>query len=253
MRGSPTLREALLTALQFLTTLPVSLPRMPTPEEQGFSLLWYPAVGAVLGGLLCGLAFIMPGPVYLQSAVLLAAWVALTGGLHLDGLADCADAWSGGLGDRGRTLELLKDPRCGAMAVLALVLVLLLKYAAMMAVLAQEQAVLLFIAPLLARGALLQLFLRTPYVREGGLGEVLSGYAPRTAGPPVMALTALTVLAVQPATVTIALLIVTALVAFLIRRAALQRLGGFTGDVAGTQVELTETAVLLVAAIAAGG
>lgn len=84
---------ALLIALQFLTRLPVSLPGMPTPEQVGRSLLWYPLVGLLLGLLLWGAHLLLgPTPALLQAAIILALWVGLSGGLHLDGLADTADA-----------------------------------------------------------------------------------------------------------------------------------------------------------------
>ncbi|HCA63204.1 MAG TPA: adenosylcobinamide-GDP ribazoletransferase, partial [Pseudomonas sp.] len=81
----------LLIALQFLTSLPIRLPAMPTPRQQGRSLLHYPAVGLFLGALLWLAALLLEGASpLLQAALLLALWVALTGALHLDGLADSA-------------------------------------------------------------------------------------------------------------------------------------------------------------------
>lgn len=49
----------------------------------------------------------------LHAALLLTVWVLLSGGLHLDGLADSADAWLGGFGDRERTLTIMKDRAAG--------------------------------------------------------------------------------------------------------------------------------------------
>ena len=119
----------LLIALQFLTSLPIRLPAMPTPRQQGRSLLHYPAVGLFLGALLWLAALLLEGASpLLQAALLLALWVALTGALHLDGLADSADAWLGGFGDPARTLEIMKDPRSGPIAVVVLVLLLLLNH-----------------------------------------------------------------------------------------------------------------------------
>lgn len=69
----------------------------------------------------------------LVAALVLALWVYFTGAMHLDGVADTADAWVGGLGDHQRTLEIMKDPRVGAMAVAAMLLVLLVKFAAITA------------------------------------------------------------------------------------------------------------------------
>ena len=163
--------QPLLIALQFLTRIPIRLAGMPTAEQQGRSLLYYPLVGLLLGGLLWLLQYWLAGTAaLLQAALLLSAWVALSGGLHLDGLADSADAWVGGMGDRERTLALMKDPCCGPMAVVVLLLVLLLKFAALVALLESGTLAALLLAPLLGRSAVLALILGTPYVRQGGIG-----------------------------------------------------------------------------------
>lgn len=119
-------------ALQFLSSLPVSLPGMPAPREVGRSLLYYPLVGLLFGLLLWLASHLLQGtPSPLHAALLLTLWVLLSGALHLDGLADSADAWLGGFGDRERTLRIMKDPRSGPIAVVTLVLVLLLKFCAL--------------------------------------------------------------------------------------------------------------------------
>lgn len=101
-------------ALQFLSSLPIILPGMPKPQELGRSLLFYPLVGVLFGAVLWGVSALLAGiPLMLHAALLLTVWVLLSGGLHLDGLADSADAWLGGFGDRERTLTIMKDPRSG--------------------------------------------------------------------------------------------------------------------------------------------
>mgnify|MGYP002870254812 FL=1 len=118
--------QPFLIALQFLTCLPVRLRSMPEPQQIGRSLLYYPLVGLLLGALLCLFGIALGNAAApLNAALLLAAWVWLTGALHLDGLADSADAWVGGFGDRERTLAIMKDPRSGPVAVAVLVLLLL--------------------------------------------------------------------------------------------------------------------------------
>jgi cobalamin synthase len=125
-------------ALQFLSSLPIRLPGMPQPQELGRSLLFYPVVGLLFGVLLWGLNSVLMGaPLLLHAALLLTAWVLLSGGLHLDGLADSADAWLGGFGDRERTLTIMKDPRSGPIAVVTLGMVLLLKFTALVALIEQ--------------------------------------------------------------------------------------------------------------------
>lgn len=232
-------------ALQFLTRLPVRLAGMPTPQQMGRSLLFYPVVGVVIGGFLIVAAHLLDGaPVPLQAALLLTFWVGLTGALHLDGLADSADAWMGGFGDRERTLAIMKDPRSGPIAVVVLVLLLLLKFAALLALLEQGDHLVLLLAPVLGRGALLALFLCTPYVRPGGLGDVLVAHLPRGSAKIVVA----TVLLVGVTLGGVWVMLVAAGGFCWIRRLMLQRLGGTTGDSAGALLEVLECTVLVVLA-----
>jgi adenosylcobinamide-GDP ribazoletransferase len=232
-------------ALQFLSSLPVRLPGMPTPQESGRSLLFYPLVGLLFGGILWVLNWLLLGtPVMLHAALLLTVWVLLSGGLHLDGLADSADAWLGGFGDRERTLTIMKDPRSGPIAVVTLVLVLLLKFAALLALIEQQYAVALIIVPLIGRSALLGLFLTTPYVRAGGLGQALADHLPRLAGRQVLAGSALFCLLIGGVSGVLALVVATVVFVWL-RQVMLRRLGGTTGDTAGALLELLEMAVLV--------
>lgn len=238
----------LLIALQFLTRLPIRLPGMPAPEQLGRSLLWYPLVGLLLGGVLLAAAWLMSGVfVPLAAALLLALWVLASGGLHLDGLADSADAWVGGLGDRERALAIMKDPCCGPIAVVTLLALLLLKFAALWALLAAGHWPALLLAPLLGRSALLLLFLGTPYVRQGGLGSAMALHLPTRAGWRVLLAVGLAGLLAGWSGV---LALGTALGVFaLCRRALLRRLGGTTGDTAGAILELVECAVLVALAL----
>lgn len=238
----------LLIALQFLTRLPVRLPGMPEPQQIGRSLLFYPLVGLLLGLALLALEWLLGDTsVLLKAVLLLAAWVALSGGLHLDGLADTADAWVGGYGDRERTLTIMKDPRSGPIAVVVLVLVLLLKFSALVALLEQGPIAALLLAPWLARGLLPLLFMTTPYVRAGGLGQALAEHLPRRELPWVLGAHALLGLLFGFVAL-VALVAALSLFAWW-RRGLLRRLGGTTGDTAGALVELAEVAVLVALAL----
>ena len=232
-------------ALQFLSSLPIRLPGMPAPQELGRSLLFYPLVGLLFGGILWALNWLMLGaPLLLHAVLLLTVWVLLSGALHLDGLADSADAWLGGFGDRERTLTIMKDPRSGPMAVVTLVLVLLLKFAALLALIEQQHALALIIVPLLGRSALLGLFLTTPYVRAGGLGQALADHLPRSAGKQVLAVSGLACVLIAGLSGFFAVVLAVVLFAWL-RRIMLRRLGGTTGDTAGALLELLEVAMLV--------
>ncbi len=232
-------------ALQFLSSLPIRLPGMPAPQELGRSLLFYPLVGLLFGGILWVLNWLLLGtPVLLHAALLLTVWVLLSGALHLDGLADSADAWLGGYGDRERTLTIMKDPRSGPIAVVTLVLVLLLKFAALLALIEQQHSVFLIIVPLIGRSALLGLFLTTPYVRAGGLGQALADHLPRLAGKRVLAVSALACVLIAGLGGVLAL-VLAALMFVWLRQVMLRRLGGTTGDTAGALLELLEVGVLV--------
>jgi adenosylcobinamide-GDP ribazoletransferase len=243
--------RAFLVALQFLTLLPVRLRAAPSEEEVGRSLLFYPLVGLLIGTLLAALAMAMSAwgiPDLLGAALVLAAWSLITGGLHLDGLADSADAWAGGRGERERTLVIMKDPYCGPIGVTALVLALLAKFAALAALLACDKGWGVALAPVLGRTALPLLFLTTPYVRPSGLGTALSIRLHRKTTAAIVMVTVGAVIASLGWPGMIA--IVAGLSIFIpLRRMMVGRLGGTTGDTAGALVELVEATTLIAVAV----
>lgn len=231
--------EGFRLALCFLTRLPV--PHVEGAGGMGRALPAFPLVGAVIGLLLLGGdALFDTWGAGVQAAMLLVLWVGLTGGLHLDGVADSADGWAGGP-DRARMLAIMRDPRSGAIGVVAVVLLLLTKWAALAETVPWQALVL---APLAGRLAAAWLLYTTPYARPEGLGSAFTGDIPsrdlRAAA--LLALLVFPIIAGAPG-----LLVMLAAIGFfyLYRRFLLQRLGGTTGDTAGALVELTETIVLL--------
>ena len=238
-----------LVALQFLTRLPVPMAHTPDKRMLGRSLLYYPVVGLILGLLLAAMNWILSdATTLLRAALVLVTWVMLTGALHLDGLADSADAWVGGLGDRKRTLAIMKDPYCGPAAVVTLVLVLMIKFAALTSI-EPNNWLALVLVPALARSTIPLLFGTTPYVRRGGLGTALAENLPRTACIAVVVTTAATAIYVGGTSGGWSVLVVTG-VFLLLRAAMMRRLGGTTGDTAGALIELTETATLVAVVLA---
>jgi len=232
-------------ALQFLSSLPIRLPGMPSPQALGRSLLFYPAVGLLFGVLLLLLNGLLSAtPAMLHAALLLSAWVLLSGGLHLDGLADSADAWLGGFGDRERTLSIMKDPRSGPIAVVTLILLLLLKFTAILALIDSGHSLALLLAPVIGRSAMLGLFLSTPYVRKGGLGQALADHLPRPLGQQVLLVSAVGCVLAGGWSGLFAVLLAAGGF-FWLRQLMLRRLGGTTGDTAGALLELLEVLVLL--------
>ncbi len=226
---------------------------MPSPQEEGHALLFYPAVGAVIGAALAGLGVLaswLAIPSAMAGIVMLAFWVLLTGALHLDGLADSVDAFAGGRGDRQRTLDLMKDPHCGPFAVVALVLLLLTKLASLVTLDARLAPGFLLLPPLLARTAVPWLFLTTTYVRDQGMGRLLADHLPRKALG-FICFTSLASVMLGFGTAGIATVMIGTWVAWLWRRHVLQRIGGITGDTVGALVELVETATVVTLALVA--
>lgn len=244
--------RALRIALQFLTRLPLTQPAECTPRERGRSVLYYPLVGLMIGALLLALnSALGQSDAGVRAALLLVVWVLLTGGLHLDGLADSADAWLGGHGDRQRSLDIMQDPRSGPAAVMLVTLVLLVKFAALAALLAQGVWSALLIAPMLGRAAMVSVFLATPYVREHGLGAEYARQLPRSSAFAVLVVCAIAVVSIEPGS-GVLLLAAAITGVFLLRRMMLQRLGGTTGDTLGATCEITEALVLVTASFMGG-
>lgn len=256
--------RATLVALQFLTRLPLRIEPPPAAREVGLSLACYSFVGLAVGAMLWGVAMMVSRlPALLGAAIVSASWVLITGALHLDGLADTADAWVGGHGDRERTLQIMKDPRSGPIALAVVNCVLLLKFASLAAVATQFDAMhshaapwsdprlaaACILPPLLARTAIPLLFAHTPYVRAHGIAEQLTAHQSRRAGVLLAAVSVLCVLAAWRALGAIAL--GAAAIAYgVVRRGLVRRLGGFTGDGAGALIEVIETACLVAVAAA---
>jgi adenosylcobinamide-GDP ribazoletransferase len=236
---------SLRDALTFLTRLPVPPARGGrdadgAPGDLGRSVVWFPVVGALLGAILFGAARALGGHLApgLLAVVLVAAHALVTGGLHLDGLADTFDAWGGGRGDRARMLDIMRDSRIGAHGAAALALLLIAKVLAILDLLSRGTLWPLFAAPIVARWAVVPLIVLFPYARPSGLGSLF--HQQRRLMDLVIA-TALIVPAAYLLGAPAARAAAAALVSALVLALALdRRLGGLTGDVYGAAIEIAE-------------
>lgn len=241
----------LLIAVQFLTQCPVNFKRAPEQQEVGQSLVFYPLVGALIGAALYVVAVLFSSlPAMLTAALLLLIWVWITGALHLDGLADSADAWLGGRGDPQRTLEIMKDPAAGPIAVVVLVTLLLVKFSALLALLELQALHWLLLAPVLGRAALPVMLLTTSYVRQGGLGSWLVAAAPVT-WVWISIIVTLSILGSAYGFAFAFVLLGASAVMWLCRRLMIKRIGGATGDTIGATLEIVEafSLVLIIAVL----
>jgi adenosylcobinamide-GDP ribazoletransferase len=122
--------RSLRIAFGLMTTLPFKLPDDWSEGDSGRASVWYPFVGLVIGALtwLVWNGALLNFSPLIAGVVTLVVWVILTGGLHLDGLADCCDGLLASVSVQ-RRLEIMKDPHMGAFGVIGLILILFLKAA----------------------------------------------------------------------------------------------------------------------------
>ncbi len=253
-------------AIAFLTRLPaVNLSKALKENNKAISqgsLYFYPVIGLIIGLVLAAIFYLChwqvnqstPVPIpgfdstsLVIAALMLLAWCLVTGGLHLDGLADAADAWVGGYGDKQRTLDIMKDPTVGPMGAMLVVVVLLLKFAALVVLVDKFEGWALIGAilaiPMLARFSILPLFYFTPYVREKGLGSNLK----QSISPIILILVTTTCLLLSVVFVqqkAIFILVLATAILLWARNMMQQRIGGTTGDTAGAMIEVQEALLL---------
>ncbi len=230
--------RATLAAVTFLTRLPVGGRLALGGEDIQRAGAYFPLVGAAIGAGVAAVANRAGADAGVVAGTL------ATGALHLDALADVADA--GGADTRERALEVMRDPNIGAFGATAIVCELLLKRSALVTLAKQRQGVRAGLAAgALSRATPVLLAAVLPYARSEGTAAALSrGGGLRATAAAVIALAvAITALGrdgVRLAAVAGGLTSATA--------AVLNRwLGGVTGDALGASVELTETALLLLA------
>jgi adenosylcobinamide-GDP ribazoletransferase len=242
----------LFAAVMFLTRLPVPAWTPYAPETLGRSTAWFPVVGLIVGGIAGGAyaAAALVFPPLLSATLAIVASVLVTGALHEDALADAADGLGGGA-SRERALEIMKDSRVGAYGVVALVLAIVARIAALDAIgVAGPGAVVraLVAAHVLARWSSLPLLWRLPYARPGGgTGAPFAGNVSpvRVAVGSAIAMgIGAAMLGADIAASASAAIGVTLLAGWYFHR----RLGGITGDCLGAANQVVELAVYLVLA-----
>lgn len=231
-------------AVAFLTRVPLGRRIALDGQDVARGALFFPLVGAGVGAASGGVAVLLhPRLSALAAAgIALAVTVLLTGAMHVDALADTADAAGS---PRDRALEIMRDSRVGSFGATAVALDLLIKVAAIAQLLDAGAALgALVAAGALSRAASPPLAALLPYPRvEGGPGSVLTG---RVGAGAVVA--PLLGVAIAVALGELAMVATVAAVAFCLALVYRRWLGGATGDTLGAVTEVSETAALVVAA-----
>jgi adenosylcobinamide-GDP ribazoletransferase len=235
--------------LQFLTIAP--LPARwagGAAKDLRRSVLFFPVVGLLAGGAMVALHELLAPrlPATVTSVLIVIAMLAVSGGLHLDGLSDTADGFLSSR-PRERILEIMKDSHCGPMGIAAVVCVLALKIAAISAIPTRLSQATLLLMPLAGRCALVLVMALLGYARaEGGTGEAFASGRPRWE-----AAVAIVVLAGAGGLTCGWIGIVTAcgsiLTTLLLAAYSWKKIGGWTGDTLGASCEVVEIVPALIA------
>lgn len=245
-------------AVRFLTIIPVpgadagAEDRLPSPTT------FFPVVGLLMGALLVAIRGLLPGDGLLPAALVLLAWTGLTGALHEDGWADCADAALPPV-DRERRVEILRDPLVGAHGLVAVVLLLLVRLAGI----ADAPIWALAVAPVVGRWAMVLSLAGARPLRSVGLGASMAPSA-RPVAASTMAMAALVLVflvsfrtgwtAPRPAVAVAAAAAVgvAGVLAWGLGTFLQQRLGGLSGDGHGAVGLVAETGALCALALWSG-
>jgi adenosylcobinamide-GDP ribazoletransferase len=237
-----------LVALQFLTSLPVSLKRELSSEQLGRATTYFPAVGIIIGGILAALAWLLNHilPPAVVNILIITTLVIITGALHLDGLADTCDGLAG-----YKTVEerwqVMRDSRTGAFGVVGIVLLLLAKYVSLNSVPSDLVIPALLFMPVVSRWAMVYAIFAFPYARPEGLG---TAYKAATQWPQFTIATAVTlavafalypVFSFKGPILVFGVGVVTSVLAFYFKN----KFAGLTGDTYGAINEIGEVTALL--------
>ncbi|PZO75251.1 MAG: adenosylcobinamide-GDP ribazoletransferase [Sphingomonas taxi] len=232
--------KGLIIAFGFLTRLP--MPRFEMgPGDFAAAIRFYPIAGLAIGLLVAAAGWLGAAvDPWTGACAALLVWIAVSGALHLDGLADLADGLGAAHGDRTRLLAVMADPHIGSFGVVAIVCQMLAKLVLLHAV---GLGWALIVVPFAARMGPLAWARLLPPLRPGGLGAAVAGAVRARDLLGWGLLLALAAVAV-PALIALPLLVLG--VAAWLRRT----LGGVTGDAHGAGIEILETGLLVALAVA---
>ena len=250
----------LMTALSFFTSLPIPSHVVADAKLERMAV-WTPWAGLVVGVFLVATHYLTTWLFHpiLSAALVLFVWITITGGLHLDGMGDCGDAFLAAV-DNERRLEILRDTHLGAFGVISIVCAIIIKFGAIVGqppiswnLIYRDDVpfpfALLF-APVAARWLVLWAA-RTPLSRSTGMGMM---YARGIQIRQIMlaGILPLILFGINGLT-SLAAIIIAGGAVWIITRIARMQLGGVNGDVLGASIEISEIIILLVYAVRLNG
>ena len=238
--------KSFLASFRFLTILPIPGNGDCSEAILHASARYFPLVGAVIGAMMAGIAFGLGFvfPHILVASILALAMIAISGGFHIDGLADTADGF---LSSRPpeKIREIMKDSRIGAMGVIAIVSVISLKILALTSLNEQWLWRAAFLAPMAGHTILfVKMTFMSPADSDGGLGSIfINNRKPieAIAATLLLACTGWVIMGYAALVAIAACLLILALFCLICQR----KLSGATGDTLGAACELCELTMIL--------
>jgi len=237
--------KTFLLAIQFLTIIPIRINKVSHKNIVN-SVILFPVIGLLIGLLLAIIAEALSSlgfaGLYVNT-IIIVILAALTGGIHLDGLADTADAFLSGK-TREEKLKIMRDPHIGTMGALSIVCIILLKIALLSSIAANIKTPALILSCVISRWVMVMLMFRFPYARKDGKAAVfMSNINFR-----MFLITTLIALSIASSVwqfKAILVFAISGLVAYIFGRFANRKLGGITGDLIGAINEISEVIILL--------
>ena len=235
--------KSFILSLQFLTRIPINIPIDFNKENLRRSTFFFPLVGAILGAL-SGIVYYLFAFINMEIAALMTviSMIILTGGLHLDGLADTFDGFMSNT-EREKTLDIMKDSRVGAFGVIALILNILLKYV-LISNITTNIPIILILSLGNSRLVLGHKMGFKKIARPGGLGDMFHTSNPKK----YVILSGIIYIAILGLINPIYLLplLGTIIMGEIITLITYKKIGGFTGDVFGATIEIGEIVSLII-------
>ncbi|MFH1288159.1 MAG: adenosylcobinamide-GDP ribazoletransferase [bacterium] len=241
-----------LIALQFLTIFPIKINGELKEEDFGESLTYFPVVGAIIGLILALSFFALKFlPIQVESALILIISIFIYGGMHLDGFVDTCDGFYGNKPPE-KILEIMKDSHAGAMGVIGVMCLLILKYSLLVSLLPSENFwKIIFLMPVFSKFMQVAACYKTNYPREEGKAKYFVG---KTTGKRlILGLIFTTGLFAALLKINGIIIVILSIVPILLLINWFKRkIGGMTGDTIGAVSEISEVLVLFFGLILVG-
>lgn len=239
--------KGFLLAVQFLTIIPVHTKEGLDKHNASQALIYFPLAGLLLGSIAAGwriLSYLLSFDAFFSSVGVTVLLIILTGGLHLDGLADTTDAISSRK-KRAEMLDIMRDSRIGTMGALAIICVLLIKIALLNSLYLHNIDNSLVMMCLMSRYAMVFSLFNFRYARGEGKAKIFFEAANRKAlfySTFISLVASMLIMKLHG----LILFLITIPFAFFIGKYLAKKFGGITGDSLGAINELTEVFVLLI-------